>query len=234
MILQNQEAEKPHLDATEKTYPRHVRKYRIQPGDIISIQISSLVNVPVNFLSTEQNEVRNNGAQQHPFLRGYTVNDSGMVDVPVIGYTMAEGKTLNEFQIMLNDSAQRYFTNPQVRVFLLNFNVTVLGEVNRPGAYVAYMQDPDLLDAIGLAGGMSDFADRAKVKIVRTHAETVEVLYIDITDQALITQGRFFIQPNDMIYIQPLARKKFTSNNFPWVVPSLSLIIATLSLVIRN
>lgn len=236
VLFQNKSIPKSQDYSQNSTVERSSYSYRIQKGDVLSIQMGSIATSAIIPFNTEQEATIGLGTNQHPYLKGYMVDDSGRVDLPTIGYQYVLGKTISEMQQELKIIARRYFSDPNVRIFLMNFNVTVMGEVLHPGLYPVYLTTPTIYDAIALAGDFSPWANREVIKVVRTHGNPGEakVLYIDMTNQRTLTTEDYYLRPNDIIYIKPMKAKKFVMNNAMWVLPFLSTLAIILNVLTRK
>ena len=231
--LQDQDLKKSNIGSKEQIHSMTKFEYKIRPGDVLAVQINSLTNIDIDFLNSEQGQLRQTVSSQHPFLNGYEVNDSGYVDLPVIGFLKATDQTLSEFQRVLKKTAKPFFGEINAKVFLMNFYVKVLGEVNRPGAYLVYFESPTILDALSLAGDLTDFADRKEIKIVRLIDGKAHIYHVDVTDQLLLTSPEVYVQPGDYIFVKPLKSKKFAGRGIPIALSFLSTAAVIVSLVLR-
>ena len=158
---------------------------------------------------------------------GSLVNDSGYVSLPVLGEIYVSGKSLEEAEKIIKNIANDYFSNPFVKLVLLNFNVTVLGEVVNPGSINIFEPSINLLDIIGKVNGFTQMANRKKIKIIRLGVEKPEIFYVDLTDKKVANSNKFFIKPGDIIYVEPIEKRFFVVNN---ISTALSTIISSLTL----
>ena len=236
VLFQNKTLLKPHEDTENSSVERSHYVYRVQKGDVLSIQIGSIATSEIVHFNTEQDPSLGVGTSQHPYLKGYPVDDSGRVDLSTIGYQQVSGKTISEIQQDLKNVAKKYFSDPNVRVFLMNFNVTVMGDVARPGLYPIFLPNPTIYDAIAIAGDFAPWANREVVKVVRTYGNSTEtkLLYIDLTNQRTLTTDDHYLRPNDVIYIKPMKAKKFVTNNVQWVLPLISTLVIILNVITRK
>lgn len=210
--------------------------YTIQKEDVLYVGISSSSSVQSAFFDLSNTSAPTSTSSQHPHILGFTVNENGKVLLPVIGEVEAAGLTINDFQKKLTEIAQQYIPNPTIKVFLLNFYVKVLGEVKNPGLFQVLAKNPTVFDALGLAGDVKDFANKKRVKIIRTKPDKTEVRLIDLTKEDVIESDNYYIYPNDIVYVEPLNIKKFSTNNtvLPWIVSAITSIIVVINLVNIN
>ncbi|MDP4267391.1 MAG: polysaccharide biosynthesis/export family protein [Bacteroidota bacterium] len=182
-------------------------EYRIQPNDVLYIKIITMESEKFNYFNIDFK-----GTLLSPeilYYLGSNVNDSGYVDVPVIGKLYVKDKTVEEIKNMLDKSVSIYLKNASVMVKLLSFKITVLGEVVHPGQYRPLVTTLNILEALSIAGDLTPYGDRQKITIIRTN-ENNKVYKVDITDKNVLQSDKFNLLPNDIIYVSPLRAKTFT------------------------
>ena len=145
----------------------------------------------------------------------------------MLGEIYVKGKSLEEAEKIIKNIASDYFSNPFVKLVLLNFNVTVLGEVENPGLINIFEPSINLLDIIGKVNGFTQMANRKKIKIIRLGVEKPEIFYVDLTDKKVANSNKFFIKPGDIINVEPIEKRFFVVNN---ISTALSTIISSLTL----
>lgn len=186
--------------------------YLLQPADILSVQIKSSAEKEVSGMfniSTQNMMMANPGTL---FLEGYSIDASGKITMPILGELMVKGLTIEEAQQFIKSNANQYFNNPIVIVKLISFKVTVLGEVKNPGYYYIYNNQATALEALGMAGDLTNFGNRRNVKLLRQRASGTDVVLLDLTNADLLKSEYFFLKPGDVLYVEPLkARAKRTN-----------------------
>lgn len=192
----------------------HSFEYKLRAGDLLSVQISSLTPFDYDFFNKESGS-NNNLYAQNPYLYGYSIGESGTLELPTLGEFDLAGKTLAESEAILKSVAAKYFSDPHVKINVLNFNITVFGEVNNPGSVHVVKSKANILEVIGLAGGFKEFADRKKVKIIRTTDSESMVYFVDLTDPTLTNSNHFYLEPNDVVSVLPMRKRFFVINNLP-------------------
>ncbi len=233
VYLQDKAAKQSQDNMDNKTFNRAPVPYKLQVGDILSIQISKLNNIQSAYAITEQLEQKQANVSQDPMNNGYKIKDNGQIDLPVLGEIKARGLTLEELERNISVKADSFYTEPFVKVFLFSFYVKVLGEVKQPGNYQMYQHQPTIFDALSLAGGLLYYGDRRAVKLVRTLEGSTTVSHIDLTDQAMLEDQYYFLHPDDMIYVKPLKSKQFSESNLPLILSVISTITVVVSLILR-
>jgi polysaccharide export outer membrane protein len=206
--------------------------YRLQIGDLISVQISTTTEQQHDFFNKEKTS-NSQLMMQNPYMYGYLIKEDGNLDLPSFGVVKAEGFTLRELENVIKQIAISYFEQPVVKLNIVNFEISVLGEVNNPGTFTIVNPKVNILYALSLAGDMTQFGNRGQVKIIRNENKINRVFYVDLTNQEVLNNVDFMLQPNDIIYVAPLRKKFYAFNNITNVV-SMALSAVTLYLLINN
>ena len=206
--------------------------YRLQMGDLISIQISTTTEQQHDFFNKE-NSANSQLMMQNPYLYGYIIKEDGNLDLPSFGKVRAEGFTLQELENVIRKIAESYFESPIVKLNIINFEISILGEVNNPGTFKIVDPEVNILYALSLSGDMTQFGNRRKVKVIRNENELNRVFYVDLTKKGVLNNADFMLQPHDIIYVSPLRKKFYAFNNINNIV-SMSLSAVTLFILINN
>ena len=198
---------------------------KLKKGDLINVDIQSLT--PSNYDFYNQNNKLLNSKILNPYLYGYTINDSGYVSLPVLGEIDINGKSIQEAEKTIKDVAKDYFSNPFIKIVLLNFNVTILGEVNNPSKINIVDPSINIIDAIGQVNGFTPIANRKKIKVIRLKDEVSKIYYVDLTNTNISRSEKFFLTSGDIIIVEPLKKRFFLVNN---ITTAFSTIISGLTL----
>jgi len=195
-------------------------EYRVQPGDNLYIRVVTFDEKTTTLLNplTSSGRASSNANDAGIYLESYTINDAGYLDFPMVGEVYVRNMNVNEIRDMLTEKLKEYLLQLVVIVKLVNYNLTMLGEVNRPGQYKVYQTDINLFEAVSMAGDLTDFADRYKVAIIRQNKAGSEVIYVDMTKRDILASGYYYLKPNDIVYVQPVRGKQFLFANFPYGV----------------
>jgi len=191
-------------------------EYVIQTNDVLSIVIKGPqpeYNDVFNLNSPTSNN--NNNSVGGLYLSGYTVSDSGTVALPTIGKVFLRGSTLSQARTIIEKEVAKLVNNATVQVKLLSFKVSVLGEVKNAGYYYVYNNQATIFEGLGLAGDLTDFGNRHKVKIIRQTASGSEVALLDLTKSSIMSSKYYYLLPNDVVYVQPVKAKVLRSNLQP-------------------
>ena len=232
------------LRSDHLVYKTQLYKYKphiIRPFDQLMIKVNAFDGRTEDFLNREfrtentySRDIDYNPASL--YFNSYTVNDSGYVFLPIIKGVKTEGLTLSVLKLMLDDAYSPYLKFASTTVKLANMRVTVLGEVNKPGQHYLYNEQTTLLDAISIAGDFTEFGNRKKVKLIRQMPNyTSKTVYLDLNKYDFVYTEYYYIEPNDMIYVEPIKVKSFdaSSRSVGVVISALSLGALIVNLIFR-
>jgi len=168
--------------------------------------------------------------QQGNGLIGYIVDYEGNIDFPLIGKIKAMGQTKYELIDTLKNRLQHFIKDPIIVVRYLNYNITVLGEVNSPGLKSFPNEKATVLDAISAAGDIKDAGKRKDILLIRTMPDgSIEQHEIDLTNIECYNNPYFQLQPNDVIYVQSNKIRLRNANQDPTIYRDLPLTLSFLS-----
>jgi polysaccharide export outer membrane protein len=224
------------LDTVLRTYSPEVFDYKIQPNDVLSIRFQSMTDAKFDFLSSGNATGQLNVNPIGAVLSGDLVDQNGEVPFPVLGKVKVSGLTIYEINEKLQALANQYLEAPVVKVRLLNFRITLLGEVNGEGTVILTNNRVSLLEAIGLAGGLGELADRSKIKLIRQKDGAINVQYINLLDEGFVHSPYYYVYQNDILIVPPLKQRsfrKYFGPNLSLIIGSITLLLLTYSLVNR-
>lgn len=220
-------------DTTTYFLNKHDVDYKLQPKDNIYVRVFSLDEKTYMFFnkqsgSSSYNDYANDASI---YLNSYGVDEAGYIDFPIVGKVFVKDLTAEQIKDVLQKLINEYLVETTVIVKIVNFRVTVLGEVTRPGEFKVYQDDLNIFEAISLAGDMTEFANRNKVALIRKTKEGSTVRYLDLTSDKVLISEFYYLQPNDIIYVAPLGYKRWgLGSQFPWAI-ILASISTTLLLI---
>jgi polysaccharide export outer membrane protein len=192
--------------------------YKIQYRDILSISIKAMMpDGTINeFLTSARSSSMSSLGQGDAgqYLFGYDVRSNGEILLPVLGFVKVAGSTLEEAREILQDAADKHFNNSTVECKLLSFKFTVIGEVRAPGTYTNYNNYLTVLEAIGRAGGVSDYGRRDNLLVVRPIDGGTKTYTLNLQDKAILSSEAYFLLPNDVVIVEAESKKIFNLN-FP-------------------
>jgi polysaccharide export outer membrane protein len=169
-------------------------EYKLTPNNRLSILV---FNHPE--LSTRDVRAQVSPADE----RGALISSDGTINIPLIGVVRISGLTSREASDLLSREYSRYIKNAHVTVEVLNKRVYVLGEVRRPGRINIIEDTSNVLEAIANSGGMTDFAARDSIYIIRGTQGNPIVKTVNLTQLSSLGSGNLTLHPNDVIYVKP-------------------------------
>ena len=215
--------------STVNFFPKTQPRYRIQRQDILYIRIytlnqevSDLINQ--NIAGYSQNLFQN---ETSLFINGYIVNDSGYIEIPILGMVHVLNKTLDEATEAVRKAAKVYLKDATIVVKLISFKFTVIGEVKKPNTYRNFNNQLTVLEAISMAGDITDYGDRNNVLVLRPNKEGTQTFRLDLTNKNILTSDGFFLLPNDIVYVEPISSKTFRLN-----IPTYTLVLSSITTLI--
>ena len=185
----------------------------IQKQDILGITVTSL-----NPDAWKDDNVKPN----------YLVDMNGNIQLPLVGSMKAEGFTTNDLQQQIAVKLATYLKEPSVNVRIMNFKISVIGDVAHPNVYPIQNERVTIPEALGLAGDLNITGIRNNVLLIREINGNRQYVNIDLTSADLFKSPYYYLKNNDVIYVQP---DKTKSNSGDRSYRTISLVLATLSLV---
>ncbi len=212
--------------------------YKVQPGDNLFIRRASLDEKSnAYFNSMDQAGAMSSSTSYSSgnaaiYLNGYTVGEDGYIDLLIIGKVFVKDLTIDEIQQKIQKIMDEYLMSI-VYVKLGVFNLTILGEVNRPGQYQIYQSDINIFQAIALAGNTTDFANKADIKIIHQTTNGSQITRVNLNNADILSSPHYYLKPNDIIYIEPLKTKQFGFTSVPYgtIISAISLLVTCFTFV---
>ncbi len=204
-------------------------------GDVLLITVSALdptAVAPFNLPLVMYNSPGSDKLYTSPTLQTYVVDTEGKINFPVLGTLKVSGLSKSEAITMLNEKLLPYLKNPIVNINFMNYEITVLGEVNRPGKYSVSNEKINILEALGLAGDLTIYGIRKNVLIYRENNGKVEFERIDLNSSDVFKSPYFYLQQNDIVYVEPNKVKVTSSQNIPLYLSSLSTLSAVTTTIL--
>ncbi len=196
--------------------------YQIKPGDYLYVRVMTLDQKSNEVFATIAGSAAGNSymniTDQNLYLTSYMVNDSGYINFPLLGKIYANGKTIGEMEASLSRSVSDLLREASVVVKLVMYNVSILGEVKNPGKYAIYNNRVNIFEALAMANDLTTFANRSKVQIIRNQGSKNNIVTVDLQSKDILTSPYYYLQPNDIVYIEPLKNKSFAFETFPYAL----------------
>lgn len=221
-------------DTVVREYELADFEYRIQPHDALMIRFESLTPEDYDIFNRQAARMNVGQNMMNFQLMGELVDEEGYVQYPVVGKVKVAGLTVFQAQDTIQRIAARYLESPVVKVRLVNFRFTVLGEVKTEGTFISANNRINFMEAIGQAGGLTDMADKKNVKLIRQKNGKAEVRYINLLDETFVNKPDYFVHQNDILIVPALRQRPYQNyfgRNLSLTLSSLSLLIVTLTFV---
>ena len=181
-------------------------KIKIQPDDELIITITStlpeataMYNLPLGNPSLKGNI----NATQSPRIQTHIVDRNGMIQLPVLGEIQAAGLSTKELEAVIKNRVSEHVKDPFVRVEMINFTVNVMGEVRAPQRIVVGKERFSVLDALAAAGDLTEYGKRDNVLVIRTENGKSTYHRLNLTDGSIYASPYFYLQQNDVVYVEP-------------------------------
>jgi polysaccharide biosynthesis/export protein len=208
----------------------------IEPGDILQITITTL-DKDISMLFNPNAMNSGSGSINNPIPQGYLVDAGGNVEVPMIGKVSVKGKTTSEINEIIKAELNKTIKNAFVATRLINFKISVLGDVAKPGSFNIPNEKVSILEALSLAGDLNITAVRDDLMLIREVEGKRKYISIDLNDSKSVSSQYYYLNNNDVLYVKPGESKVFNNSRgfqlLPTVLGALSLITVILTNVIK-
>lgn len=205
----------------------------IQPDDLLSITMSSM--------NPESNVLFNNGVMQTigstnnvantRTNEGYLVDKKGAINFPVLGSVELAGLTKEQAVDKMTNEIKKSVKNPIVNIRIINFRITVIGEVNRPSTFTIPGERLNLIEVLGLAGDLTVYGKRENIMIIREKDGIRSITRVNLTSKDLLNSPSFYLQQNDIVYVEPTKTKVLQSSASTFYLPIVSLAVSVFSVL---
>ncbi|AEW87305.1 sugar transporter [Flavobacterium columnare] len=212
---------------------------KIQPDDLLLITVSAPdpeAAAPFNLESTTAPNVNNQGAPGQRQQQLYLVDQKNQIEFPVIGTLTFGGLKKEEAINLLKNKLKMYIKNPIVNIRIMNFKVSVIGEVVKPGSFNVISERITLPEALSLAGDLTIYGKRENLLLIRENEGKKTYHRIDLTKSDFMNSPYYYLKQNDLIYIEP-NRARANASTFNQNIPvwiSLSSVLISLVLLFKK
>ena len=219
-------------------YTQHVdrtKELTVQPDDILAIHVTTISSIaektPVNIFNdggTAYNVAEtNSGAGMQ--TNGYLVDPNGTIDFPVIGKVSVAGKTIRQVKDQLATKLRDYVKDPVVEARIINYRVTVVGEVGRPGTVTAPNHRINVIEALAAAGDVLISGRKDNVLIVRETDGVREFARLNLNSTNIFSSPYYYLKQNDIVYVEPARIRRQQNSEFTQVyLPVITTLISTM------
>ena len=217
------------IPAAAYVYDQANYQIRIMPSDNLLITVSALNPEHVDVFNTIQ---LNRGSSANLELQGHLVDENGDINFPGIGKLHVAGLTKQEAIDMIQNKISVLVKNTTVNIRFLNYRISVLGEVNRPGVHHVSEERISILEALAMAGDMTIYGNRHDVILCRVENGEKKFHHIDMTSSALFFSENYYLQQNDILYVKQNSAKVRSSTNFNSNMSIVSIAVSLVSLTL--
>lgn len=187
-----------------KLFENRKFEYRVQINDVLSIRVMGLDEKTHQYFNVESMNAFQAVSDASLYVNGFSVDKNGHVQLPTVGKIKVQGLTVGEAQELVQRKINEYFTNATVILKMVSFRVSVLGDVSRPGSYFVFHNQITLLEALSMAGGPNEFADKSHVTLMRQSDRGVQAIYVDLSNTSVLSSEYYYLLPNDVVYVPAL------------------------------
>ncbi len=207
---------------------------RIRQNDIVSVSMNS--SSPESDLLFANN--KNVSADGTAKREGYRVNKEGMIHMPLIGDFKIEGMTIEQADSAIAAKLSKQVKNPVVDVQIINFKITVIGEVNKPSSFLIPDEKVNVLEALGLAGDMTVYGKRERVLVIRSEGGGKTIRKLNLNNKEVLSSPYFYLKQNDIVYVEPDRSKavEYSQNTrlMPLVTAAISALAVLAAVLLRR
>jgi len=218
------------------------RKYvaTIQEGDILQIIVSSLspeASAMFNPFPPQANILQQSQTNNLPPANGYLVDPEGNISLPLVGKVQLKGLSTTSANDLITQKLNKFLQQPTVSLRILNYKVSVMGEVNRPSVYTIPNEQITLPEAISLAGDLTIFGKRNNILVIREIDGKRNFVRVDLTKRDLFSSPYYYLHANDVVYVEPTKGKVTSSDRTiqlaPIVISGLSLLTVLITTLVK-
>ena len=219
------------LDSMSQTYT-----IKISNDDLLSINVTGWnpevvtpFNPPVFAYSTTGEQPLTTSESLYTYL----VDQNGDIKFPILGKIHVTGLTRLELASKMESMLSQYIEKPLVNVQILNFKITMMGDVSRPGSYTIRNDRVSILEAIGMTGDLQLTANRKNILVIRDDNGEKKTYRLDITDPGIFTSPAYYLKQNDIVYVEPIETKQRsrTRSDRQFNISLMSTLISAVSII---
>lgn len=207
---------------------------RLQTDDQLQIVISSISPEASQLFNLMGAAVITNNNNTQNMQSIYTVSPSGNITIPVVGEVKVATLTTDEAKDAIKSAVSEYLKDAVVSATLINFRVTVMGEVTRPSTYQVAGEKINVLQALGMAGDLTVFAKRTNIKVIRKATDKVEVAELNLNNSSAMRSPFYNLRQNDVVLVEPGKRKGLQAEGLNIIVPAVTSFLSLLIVAITR
>lgn len=229
-----------YQDIDQQTRVVGTHNTRIQPDDLLMIIVSAqnpLAAEPYNLttnLTVDPNDQSGTARREQQL---YLVDSEGYIDFPVLGRLLIGGKTKEQVSDEMHALIAKDIKDAVINIRLMNYKVTVMGEVNRPGVHKINSERITLPEALSLSGDLTKYGKRDNILITRETTNGITTQRVDLTSTDFMQSDYFYLKQNDIVYVEPNKTRVNSSGvgpNISIYLTVISLLLTTTALILSN
>ena len=210
----------------------------IQKNDILSIHISSLNNEASTVFNNPNGIATSNttSSGNNNNASGYLVNPDGYIQIPMIGMVKASGITKKQLKNNITNiiEEKKLLLDPIVTIRHLNYEVTIIGEVGKPTVINVPNENISLLKALGIAEDITVYGKKENVLLIREQNGKRDVRTINLNSKSFLTSPYYYLQPNDVVYVEPNKQKIIAANRNQQILPTILSVLSIMTIAIAQ
>jgi polysaccharide export outer membrane protein len=191
----------------EVVTPSNQKPYRLQTNDILNISVKAIDPKLVEIFNLNGSQGGQAISEQSSYFNGYSVDDHGNIRMPILDEINVLGYTTEEVRLKIEKELHENYFKTEAGIYvvvkLAGFRYTINGEINTTGTKVLYQDKVNIMEAIANAGDITITGDRKNVVVIRRYPQGSETFTIDLTDSKAVNSPCFYLQPNDVVYVEP-------------------------------
>ena len=204
--------------------------YVLKSGDHLYIRVNSVDAKTSKFFQTDFPSLMNS---TYLYLNNYIVDEQGYLHYSFFDKILVKGLTIDDARKKVQEAVDAYFKEASITLKLVDFQVSILGEVGAPGTFTIDKDQVDIYHAFGLVGGVKPFGNLRKITLVRQTVDGSEVHILDLSDKSMLTSEFYYLMPNDVIYVPERKAKAFVfSETMPYtaLLSGVAIVLSIVSL----
>jgi polysaccharide biosynthesis/export protein len=208
-------------EKSEITTEAEPLKHKLVVGDVLHVKVVGIQEKAFELFNIETNANNTQATSANLYMNGFTIDSKGFIEIPTLGKIFIKGLTTEQAKDVIQLKADEFLINSTVILKHINFEITILGEVVRPGTFTVFKQNINIFEALGLAGDLSDYANRKRVKLIRDK----KTIIIDLTNEDVLRSENYYLNPNDILYVEPASNVRLRSSNAQIYISAVSTLV---------
>jgi polysaccharide export outer membrane protein len=214
-------------------------EYKLQKGDVLYIALTTedekLNKIFVPSAGGQMLQQTQGVSGSLLYYIGFTIDKQGQIEFPYLGKIKVSDMEVENAKNAIETQLKKYFKVFFLQVKVAEFKFSILGYVNRPGQYFFQQNKVTIIEALSMAGDLQNLAKRASVQLYRQYPDGIRVHAIDLTDRSLVNSPYWYIQPNDVLYVEPLkVRTAGDLSSFQTSITVITPVLTSLLLVLNT